>query len=108
MLAELALRLHARRVRLRQCRSDIGVGAGLDLLARIVAAIGYGLELVDAKHGLGLFAHVGELCPIRAAIRHFVRDDEVVLGIDGNLHIVADDAGTTPARRHRTAVGIGQ
>ena len=29
-------------------------------------------------------------------------------GIDRDLHVVADDAGTTPARRHRTAIGIGQ
>ena len=31
---------------------------------------------------------------------------QVMLGIHGDLHVVADDAGTTPARRHRTAVGI--
>jgi hypothetical protein len=28
-----------------------------------------------------------------------------MLGIDGDLHVVADDAGTAAARRHRTAVG---
>jgi hypothetical protein len=32
----------------------------------------------------------------------------MVLGIDGDLHVVTDDAGTAAARRHRTAVGIGQ
>jgi hypothetical protein len=37
-----------------------------------------------------------------------MRHNQMVLGIDGDLQVVADDAGTTPARRHRTAVGIGQ
>src|SRR5947207_13702917 len=32
----------------------------------------------------------------------------MMLGIDSNLHVVADDAGTAAAGRHRTAVGIGQ
>ncbi|VIO78438.1 hypothetical protein CI41S_62790 [Bradyrhizobium ivorense] len=32
----------------------------------------------------------------------------MVLGVDGNLHIVADDAGATAAGCHRAAVGIGQ
>jgi hypothetical protein len=32
----------------------------------------------------------------------------MVRGFHGDLHVVADDAGTTPARRHRTAVGIDQ
>jgi hypothetical protein len=32
----------------------------------------------------------------------------MMLGIDGDLHVVADDAGTAPAGCHRTAVGMGQ
>jgi hypothetical protein len=28
-----------------------------------------------------------------------------MLGVDGDLHVVADDAGTAAARRHRTATG---
>ena len=32
----------------------------------------------------------------------------MVLGVDGDLHIVADDAGALAAGRHRTGVGIGQ
>ena len=34
--------------------------------------------------------------------------DQMVVGLDGHLHIVADDTGATPARCHRPAVGIGQ
>jgi hypothetical protein len=32
----------------------------------------------------------------------------MMLGIDGDLHVVADDAGAAAARCHRTTVGIGQ
>jgi hypothetical protein len=37
-----------------------------------------------------------------------MRHNQMMLGIHGDLHVVADDAGTTPARGHRTTVGIGQ
>src|SRR5437660_2180863 len=32
----------------------------------------------------------------------------MVLGIDRDLHVVPDDAGTAPARRHRAGVRIGE
>ena len=108
MLAELSLRLHARCHRFGQRHLNPGISAGLDLLPAVVAAIGNCLQFVDAKHLLGPRGYVGKLRPIRAAIRHFVCDDEMVLGVDGDLHVVADDAGAAPARGHRTAVGIGE
>jgi hypothetical protein len=40
-----------------------------------------------------------------AAIRHLVRHDQMVHGVDRDLRIVADDARATPTRCHRTAVG---
>ena len=102
VLAELALRLHAGCCGLGQRHGDAGIVARLDLLAAVVAAIGNGLELVDAENGLGLHGHVGKLCPIRAAIRHLVRNDEMVLGVYRDLHVVADDARAASARRHRS------
>jgi len=32
------------------------------------------------------------LCPIRAAVGFFVRDDQMMLGIDRYLHVIADYA----------------
>lgn len=43
-----------------------------------------------------------------AEIGHFVRDDQVVLGVDGDLHVVADDAGAFAAGRHCASIWIGQ
>jgi hypothetical protein len=48
------------------------------------------------------------LRPVAANIGDLVRDDQMVLGIDGHLDIVADDAGALAAGRHRPGVGIGQ
>jgi len=41
-------------------------------------------------------------------IGHLVRNDQVVLDIDGGLHIVADDAGAFAAGRHCASIWIGQ
>jgi hypothetical protein len=48
--------------------------------------------------------------PVRARVRHLMGDDQVMVGIDGDLHIVvvADHAGPAPACCHRPAVGISQ
>ena len=35
-------------------------------------------------------------------------DDQMVLGIDSDLHVVPDDAGALAAGRHRAGIGIGQ
>jgi hypothetical protein len=37
-----------------------------------------------------------------------VRDDQVVLGIDGGLHVIPDDASALAAGGHRACIGIGQ
>ena len=57
---------------------------------------------------LGLAAHGGQLRPIAADIGHLMRDDQMVLGIDGDLHVVADNARALAAGRHRARIGIGQ
>ena len=49
-----------------------------------------------------------KLRPVGADVGHLMRDDQVMLGVDGDLHIVADDAGAAAAGRHRAGIGIGQ
>jgi hypothetical protein len=48
------------------------------------------------------------LRPIAADIGHVMRDDQMVLGIDGDLHIVTDNVSALTAGRHRAGIGIGQ
>ena len=37
-----------------------------------------------------------------------MHNDQMMVGLDGNLNVVADDAGTAAAGGHRAGVGIGQ
>jgi hypothetical protein len=69
---------------------------GEDFRAAIVAAIGNSLEFIDAEHLLRLRGNVGKLCPIRASVRHLMGDDQVMVGIDCDLHIIADYTLTRP------------
>jgi hypothetical protein len=41
-----------------------------------------------------------------ADIGHFVRDDQVMLGIDRGLHVVPDDPGAPSASGHGTSIRI--
>ena len=79
-----------------------------DFFAVVVAPIGIGLELVDAKDLFRLASDFCQLRSILAIVRYLMRDDQVMFGIDGDLHIVADHARAAPAGRHRAAVGVGQ
>src|SRR5262245_1492624 len=98
LLAETALCLNAGCHRLWKRHRDAGPITGEDLLAAEVAAIGNGLELIDAENILYLRGDVAQLCPIRAAICDFMRHNQMMLYIDRHLHVVADHTGATPAR----------
>jgi hypothetical protein len=44
--------------------------------------------------------HRDELRSVMTDIGHFVRNNQVVLDIDGGLHVVANDSGALAAGRH--------
>src|SRR6185295_19495386 len=92
LLAEAPIRFGARRLRLGQSYCDAGLVAGEDLRAAEVAAIGNGLERLGLQYSLCLPGHIGELRPLRAAVRQLMGNDQVMVGIHGDLHVVADDA----------------
>jgi hypothetical protein len=77
-------------------------------LAAIIAPVGNGFEFFDTEDILCPRGDVGELCPVRAGVRHLVGHNQVVLGINGDLNVVTDDAGTAATGCHRAAVGISQ
>jgi hypothetical protein len=43
-----------------------------------------------------------------ALVGHLVRHDQVMLGVDRGLHVVAHDARAAAARGHRACIGVGQ
>jgi len=82
--------------------------AGQDLLAVPVTAVSDSVELVHLQNSLGLLAHGSKLSPITAIVDDLMRHDEVVLGLDRHLHVVADDPGAAPAGRHRAGIRVRQ
>ena len=82
--------------------------AGQHLVAVVIAAVGQHGDLLASGRIQRLLPHRGQLRPVGADVGDLVRDDQMVLGIDGHLDIVADDAGALAAGRHRPGVGIGQ
>ena len=70
--------------------------------------VGQHRDLLASACLAGLPAHGGQLRPIAADIGHVMGDDQMVLGIDGDLRIVADNASALTAGRHRTGIEIGQ
>jgi hypothetical protein len=96
LLAKATFRLCARGHWLGQRHGDPRAIASQDLIAVEVATIGDGIELIGLQNGLRFVGDVRKLRAIRAHIRHLVRDDEMALGIDRDLHIVAHDAGAAP------------
>src|ERR1700730_10710705 len=64
LLAEAAISLGTRRLRLGQSYRDAGLVAREDLQAAEVAAIGNGLERLGLENSLRLLGHIGQLSPI--------------------------------------------
>ena len=52
--------------------------------------------------------HGRELAAVVPLVDHLVGHDQMVLGVNGGLHIVAEDAGAFAAGRHCAGVWIGQ
>jgi len=87
---------------------DASVLAGLELWSTEVASVGEGLQVL-ASHGLVCgTGHVVQLCPVIANVCDLVRNDQVVLGIDSGLHVVAHQARSLGLGGHRTCIGVGE
>ncbi|GJE38054.1 hypothetical protein KHHGKMAE_2120 [Methylobacterium persicinum] len=97
-----------RRVGPRHGRQDARAFAGQNLVATVVAAIGQDHDLPRVGSLLGPIAHQHELGAVVTLVDDLVGDDEMMLRIDRDLDVVADDAGAAPARRHRARVRVGQ
>src|SRR5437879_386196 len=79
-----------------------------DLVAVEVAAVGHGGDLVAARGLLCLERHGRKLLAVVPLISHLVRHDQMVLRVDGDLHVVADRGSAFATGCHRSGVGIGQ
>src|SRR6202790_4183837 len=75
-----------------------------NLVAAEVATIGQGGDLLAARGLLCLERHGRKLVAVVPLVDHLVGHDQMVLGVDGDLYIVADGRGAFAAGRHRSGV----
>jgi hypothetical protein len=57
-------------------------------------AVGDGIELLHAQRRPGLVGHMGELQSVSSVVGYLMHNDQMMVCLDGNLNVVADDAGT--------------
>jgi len=100
------------------CLADGGHGLGDEGLYASRLGVEYLRALVvtpvsdqaDALAPESLLRLAGHRCQGRAVVadfEHLVRDDEVVRGVRGDLHVVAHDAGAPAAGGHGPGIGVG-
>lgn len=87
---------------------DARLVAGEDLAAAEVAFVGNSVQLGAAERALGGGGHRLQLVAVVPGICDVMGDDQVRLGIDRGLDIVAHQAAVLRARGHGPRVWIGQ
>jgi hypothetical protein len=93
---------------LRQRHHDACLIARQDFLTVEVAAVGNGIERINLQNCLRLLGNIRELRTVRAHIRYLVCHDQMMLGINRNLHVVTQNARATATCGHRSQVRIGE
>ena len=81
-------------LRYRHIGFDSVVLARLQFGAAVIALIGQCLQGLGFKDILCRFCHRMKLADIAAVVHHVACDNEIMLVVDGGLHIVACDALT--------------
>src|SRR6516162_5447015 len=108
LLAKTPIGLGVRGHRLWQRDCNARLLAGQDLRAVEVAAVGDDIEALCLEYVFRLLGHAGELRPVVADIGHLVRDDLMMLGVDGHLHVVTHNARASAACGHRPGIGVSK
>lgn len=73
----------------------------------LVTAIRYHRELLGSQHFLGFLSHRRQL-PVAADVANVMRDNQVVFGLHGALHVIAHDPRAAAVYRAGMRVGQGQ
>ncbi len=94
------------RVRPRHRRRDALLVADEDLAAAEIAFVGQDMQVVVPEGSLRGTRHGGELITIMALIGDLMRHDQMGLGIDNALHVIADMAAVLRPCRHGTGIRI--
>ena len=66
------------------------------------------MEFGNCHCVFGLCCHVGELVTVMPNIGDLMGNDEVMLGVDGNLDVVTDHPAAPSAGRHGPGIRVSQ
>ncbi|MND42847.1 hypothetical protein D3C80_336310 [compost metagenome] len=105
VIVEAAIEFGARAQRLRHISANSGLVTGKDFPAFEVPSVSHHRQRFEFHRLTGLQRHRAELITVVTHIGHFVRDNQMMLGIDRRLHVVTHDSIT--ARDHGACVRIG-
>ena len=92
LLAKAAFGFCPRGHRFGQSDRDACLLARQNLGAVEIAAVRDDIEVLRLQRVFRPLGHAGELRTVIADVGHLMRDDQMMLGIDGYLNVVADDA----------------
>src|SRR5205085_2222282 len=92
----------------RNISDDSRLLAGGDFLALEVTPVGESLDGFGIECVACPLSHRSQVTFVDADVGHLVCDDEMMLDVDGVLHIVTDGVGAVALRRHGTRIRIGE
>src|SRR3954447_11663364 len=92
-------------LRSRHVRLHSGFLTGLDILDLEVTLVGDDVDRLDAEDLLRRFGSLGQQPHIEHLVGDLLLDNQFVLGVNGDLRVVADR--DTRVGGHRSAVGVG-
>ena len=105
-LHEMALRPGTGCIRSGDGRGDAGLVAGKGFEGAEVALVGKYVQVLALQNSLCLRGHLGQKIPVMPLIGDLVRHDEMRLGINNALNIIADMPAMLRACRHCPGIGI--
>ena len=106
VLAKEALADRGAALRSGNVRNAAGLLAGLDVFSLEVAAIGHDIDCLDAEDFAGWLCGLSKQAHVYDLVGHGLLDDQLILGVDRDLNVVAD--ADLRVRGNRPAVWIAE
>lgn len=107
-LHEMPFRPGTGRIRPWHGRGDARLVAREDLLGAEIAFVGQDMHILALQGCLRLCCHFGQKIAVVPLIGDLVRHDQMGLGIDNTLNIIADMSAVLRTCRHGPRIWIGQ
>ena len=95
-------------IRARHCRGDARLVAGKDFEGREIALAGKDVHILVLQNCFCLCGHLGQQIPVMPLIGDLMCHDQMGLGIDNTLNIIADMPAVLRTCRHGAGIGVGQ